>query len=320
MLTSVPNLFLIGVPKAGTSALADGLRKHPDIFMSSKKELRFFDARTFYDFPEDYPIKNIEEYLRYYETEEALSSKYRLDASVFNVYDETSVTEILSLSPDAKFIVVLRDPLTATKSMFSQRMKYVETHMREISDDFAACWRALPKRKTGKGFPRGCRNKMLFRYDLLYSYERFLPKILEIVPRENIFIGFYEDFKENSCDFYKKLFRFLGLGEDFFIDNKIVNPSLVINRGAMLRFFCVCSVLAKKTFAVRERIGFSGKGILEKMTKKYKKEPPRISKELDEEITCFFCDTYKYLENLKNKEVSRTSLTGLAKLTCKGEN
>src|SRR3989304_3773838 len=37
-----PNLFIVGAPKAGTTALHYFLKQHPDIFMSQMKELRFF--------------------------------------------------------------------------------------------------------------------------------------------------------------------------------------------------------------------------------------------------------------------------------------
>ena len=38
-----PNFFIIGASKCGTSALADALKIHPDIFMSERKEPNFFN-------------------------------------------------------------------------------------------------------------------------------------------------------------------------------------------------------------------------------------------------------------------------------------
>lgn len=37
-----PNLFIVGAPRAGTTALHEFLKHHPGIFMSRPKELRFF--------------------------------------------------------------------------------------------------------------------------------------------------------------------------------------------------------------------------------------------------------------------------------------
>ena len=131
-----PNLFLIGAPKSGTTSLASILASHPQIFIPDIKEPRFFDAHVYYDYEEDYPYKNISQYLNLYDSIESSNSTYRLDASVFNMYSEKSIKSILELSPDSKFILIIRDPLSASKSMFSQRQKHVLTHLREISNDF----------------------------------------------------------------------------------------------------------------------------------------------------------------------------------------
>ena len=80
----MPNLFLIGAPKCGTSALASQIGTHPAVYLG-KKEPRFFDARTFYDFEEDHPIKSLGEYLSLFSGNASTGAAYRLDASVFNM-------------------------------------------------------------------------------------------------------------------------------------------------------------------------------------------------------------------------------------------
>ena len=39
-----PNLFIVGAPKCGTSSMYDYLAQHPDIYMSERKEPRFFGS------------------------------------------------------------------------------------------------------------------------------------------------------------------------------------------------------------------------------------------------------------------------------------
>src|ERR1051325_8468023 len=39
---TMPNFLIIGAAKSGTTALHNYLKQHPEIFMSSPKELRFF--------------------------------------------------------------------------------------------------------------------------------------------------------------------------------------------------------------------------------------------------------------------------------------
>ena len=38
----IPNLFIIGSPKCGTTSLANWLNNHPQIFMSKRKEPEYF--------------------------------------------------------------------------------------------------------------------------------------------------------------------------------------------------------------------------------------------------------------------------------------
>ena len=42
MPTRIPDFFIVGAPKCGTTALYTYLRPHPDIFMPDLKELNFF--------------------------------------------------------------------------------------------------------------------------------------------------------------------------------------------------------------------------------------------------------------------------------------
>ncbi|MDA9003872.1 sulfotransferase domain-containing protein [bacterium] len=223
-----PNLFIIGAPKCGTSAFVDGLAQHDEIHVQIK-EPRFFDAHTYYDFESDYPFDDLEQYKRLYQSIEADQYKYRVDASVFNMYSEKSLINIKNFSGNAKFIVILRNPVEAAKSMHRQRLMYLEKPMREVSDDFCECWRTLNDRKQGHAYPEGCRNKFIFRYDLMYSYQLYIDSMVSIVGRENILFIDYTDYKSNPQKIFDMVFTFLAVG-NIKILNNIVNPSYYIEK------------------------------------------------------------------------------------------
>jgi len=298
-MSDIPNLFIIGAPKSGTTALANNISQHKDIFISEQKEPRFFDADTFYDFKEDYLTKNLEEYLKLFNAQEAKESKYRLDASVFNMYSKNSIDSILELSPNVKFIVLLREPVSATLSMHRQRLGYADTKMREISDNFMECWNRLEDRKIGKGYPKGCRNKFLFRYDLLYSYELYLPYIIKTIKKENLFIGFYDDFIKEPGKFYSNIFHFLNI-EDISIENKKINKSSIVKKSIFLE---TIDAISKKSFFIRDKFGLTGGKINEMKkfifslytTTDIKKQT------VEESVYEYFSKTNKYLEKLKLK-------------------
>ncbi len=297
MSINIPNLFVIGAPKCGTTALVNALDQHPDVYVPSKKEPRYFDAPTFYDYAEDYPIKSINEYLILYETVEAKQSIYRVDGSVFNMYSLESVKNILKLSPDAKFIVILRDPLSASKSMHNQRLKYPAGGRREISEDFCECWKSIEMRKHGKMYPKKCRNTFLFRYDLIYSYELYIPKILDIVPSKNIYIDNYHKLKYLPESFYKNLFTFLNLNNNSLPMLRKINSSFVTKPSYSANIFYY---LAQKTLNLRKSLGLTGNKVnrikhllyQSQMVNSY--SPTRC----DEDVQNFFKNTYSYMHEL----------------------
>ena len=290
-----PNLFLIGAPKCGTTALAYNISHHKDVFLPIQKEPRFFDASTFYDNPNDYFTKTLEDYLNYYDNTEAKESKYRLDASVFNMYKKESIENILVLSPDAKFIIILRDPVEASISMFHQRLSVVDTSMREISEDFNECWELLEDRKKGQSYPQGCKNKFLFRYDLLYSYQDYVPYLQKRLAK-NLFIGFYDEYKNNPEQFFQKLFHFLEI-ENMEIENKNVNKSMILRKSFLLNLL---NRFAKNTVQIRKKLGLLGiLNIQKNLISKYK-QPINKEVKAKQKVYDFFKPTYDYLKSLQH--------------------
>lgn len=283
----IPNLFILGAPKSGTTALASQLSAHIDIYMGTK-EPRYFDAHVFYDYECDYPIKSINAYLDIYSSKESENARYSLDASVFNMYSELSIKNILALSPNAKFIIVLRDPLSASKSMHLQRLKYVDTAMREISTDFDVCWNSLTERAKGNKYPKGCRNKFLFRYDLLYSYNLYLPYIEKLIQRENLIVIDYSVYRSLTKLVHQEILNFLDLNKvDLPISN--ANTSYAVDRNIVSS---AIDFAARSSFHFRSKLGLTGDNLtfLRNLQNFFirKKAVKQTASDLDREINEFF--------------------------------
>ena len=294
---NIPNLFLIGAPKTGTTALAKNISKHEKIFLPKYGRERFFDAITYYDYQEDSSVSSIEEYLLSFDSKEALKATYRLDPCALSMYKQESIDNIINFSPNAKFIIILREPVNASISMHRQRLGYIDIKMREISDNFMECWEKLEERKEGKGFPKGCRNKFLFRYDLLYSYELYLPYIIKTIKKENLFIGFYDEFIGEPDELYSKIFKFLNL-ENIDINNKQINKPKIIKKSKFLEYI---ELLSTKSFTMRSKLGLNGKKIT--LLKKFIFSfyiMNDIKKEIaNQKVYDFFAKTNGYLDKLK---------------------
>jgi hypothetical protein len=104
-----PNLFIPGFPKSGTSALHSALIQHPEISMGVTKEPHTYSWDNRYKNKEIYFKKNYD----------SLSSKYILDSSTSYMVSKDALKRIIKDTPNAKFIVVARDPIDRIVSHYN---------------------------------------------------------------------------------------------------------------------------------------------------------------------------------------------------------
>src|SRR5580704_895448 len=108
-----PDFFVVGAPKSGTTAISNYLSKHPDIFMARKEmhhfggDLRF--GRQFYR-------RDTREYLSEFNSRRDQSRAG--EASVWYLFSHQAASEIKSFNPDARIIVLLREPVEMLYSLY----------------------------------------------------------------------------------------------------------------------------------------------------------------------------------------------------------
>lgn len=123
------NLFVVGAMKAGTTSFVELLSEHPQIYCPPVKEPHYFVdhlPRTLYEpgrffrlndylekeFPKPLHITKIETEAQYQQIYSlAASEKYRADTSTAYLHTPESAQHIQEYNPDAKIIILLRDPL-----------------------------------------------------------------------------------------------------------------------------------------------------------------------------------------------------------------
>jgi hypothetical protein len=113
-----PNLFIVGAAKAGTTSLYHYLKQHPDIFMSSFKEPKYFS--TIDPAPElKYFVKFIADEASYLKLfAEAGQEAYRGEASTSYLWDPEAPARIKAASPEARIIIILREPVSRSFSHY----------------------------------------------------------------------------------------------------------------------------------------------------------------------------------------------------------
>ena len=112
-----PNLFIVGAPKSGTTALYEYLKVHPEIFMSAYKEPHYFGSDLRGPRMEQFR-GNDRKYLSLFAA--ATNEKWVGEASIWYLYSQRAAQEIKAYDPNAAIIIMLRNPLEMGYSMFYQ--------------------------------------------------------------------------------------------------------------------------------------------------------------------------------------------------------
>lgn len=108
--------MVIGVQKSGTSAMHYLLSKHPNIQMSSPKELHFFDKERY--FIQDMPNYHL------YESGFVESSEIQFfgESTPIYFYWKPCLERIKRYNPEVKFIVILRNPIARAFSQWNMNV------------------------------------------------------------------------------------------------------------------------------------------------------------------------------------------------------
>jgi hypothetical protein len=112
-----PNLFVVGAARAATTSLWRYLGQHPEIFMASVKEPHFFSA---YRPPVYGGVYDEASYLRLFA---GATTPLQGEASPSYLWSEVAAGRIERVSPDAKILIVLRDPVERAHSLFWHRWR-----------------------------------------------------------------------------------------------------------------------------------------------------------------------------------------------------
>jgi hypothetical protein len=221
----VPNFFIVGHQKCGTTALYLMLRSHPDIFMSAVKEPQFFatDQRS--------PLargtrvsagrpRTLDAYLALFAD---AGAEPRLgEASAQYLRSETAAGGIAALQPAARIIAILREPASFLRSF---HLQMVSSRV-ETQTDFQRAIAREEDRRAGKRIPRGCHHPEALLYSEHVRYVEQLRRFHSVFAPEQVLVLVYEDFRRDNEATLRRVQRFLEVDDTYpveTIDTKPVN-------------------------------------------------------------------------------------------------
>jgi len=205
----LPDFYIIGAAKCGTTSLYQYLIRHPSVNPGIGKEIHFFEdlyyrGENWYRACFPFKFQKFFSQLNHH--------AFVTGDSTPRYIDHPHVPKrIQKLTPNAKFIVMLRNPIDRAFSHYNMNLKnkyeslsFEEAIKREperIKDEFEKM------EKTGK---------VSHEYYLYACLDRGiyvdrLKRWMNVFPKENFLIIKSEDFFEDTSHHYKKVLEFLNL-------------------------------------------------------------------------------------------------------------
>lgn len=205
----MPNFLILGAQKAGTTALYHYLNQHPQIYMSPTKEPGFFDFEGQEpDFcgPRDKALyaqvtTDLEAYSHLFAG--ATNEIAIGEATTWYLYSPKAPERIHHYIPDAKLIVVLRNPVERAYSSFMHGIRDERETL-----DFAQALEAETERIEQNW-------EYLWRYRDMGRYYAQLKRYFSYFKSEQLKIYLYEDLNNHPAAVLTDIWQFLGVDANF---------------------------------------------------------------------------------------------------------
>jgi Sulfotransferase family len=230
----LPDFFIVGHPKCGTTALYEMLRRHPQIFMPDLKEPWFFasDLRSRFQPPRSAaPPETLEEYLSLFDS--AQPAQRIGEASSSYLWSRDAASRIAELQPDARIIAILREPASFLRSL---HLQFLQTHA-ETEKDLRNAIALESTRRAGNKIPRRSHRPQALEYSNHVHYVEQLRRYHDVFPAEQILVLIYDDFRSDNEATVRAVLRFLEVDEARPIATMDANQTKVRMRSQQLDEF-----------------------------------------------------------------------------------
>ncbi len=205
----MPDFLIAGAPKAGSTALHAALVRHPQLFLSTPKEPKYFltdgrpPAREFQRGPGD--AHSAREWIWQRERYEALFDQappgtLRGESTPFYLWDHAAHARIAAAVPDVRIVAVIRDPIDRAYSNWT----HLWADGLEPEPDFLAACDLEDERAAAGWAP-------FWRYLGLGRYGEQLASLYTHVDRDRVHVVRYRQLIDAPARTLDGIATFLGV-------------------------------------------------------------------------------------------------------------
>lgn len=186
----LPNFFIISPPKTASTWLSYNLNCHPEIFIPEVKEIKYFSNH--------WRTEKFNWYLKHFK--KAIKKKKGDASPPYAILPIHTIQFIKLLIPGLKLIFLMRDPVDRAWSHTKHSYKYREPGFKSYTDDFDSVSDESLIDAFGHDW-------FLAPADYLSCLKRWLT----VFPKDQFYLGFYENIKDNPKKLLVDIFDFIGV-------------------------------------------------------------------------------------------------------------
>lgn len=292
-LPRLPDFFIIGAAKAGTTTLFDLLRQHPDVYVPFAKEPAFFSD-------DDEYARGVDWYRRTYFEGAAAAHAAGEATSMYLAWGTKVVPRLLDLYGDTRprIIAIFRDPVALTYSYYWHSVREGREPL-----TFRDALAAEPARLADTGDLLRRRGRIQYAYRGMARYATQLQPYLAHFPQERCLFLLTDDLRDETA-LMRRTEAFLGLAQAPHIasvaSNRAARPRYPrlrqwLRGPSALKDACKPFMPASMRHALKERMASA---LLEPFT------PPPIEPDLAAGLRRHYADEMRQLERLISRDLS----------------
>jgi hypothetical protein len=212
----VPDFFIVGHPKSGTSAMYKMLRDRPQIYMPYKEPSYFV--------PEISRHRRysggLQDYRKLYAGAEP---QQRVgEATTSYLWSRDAARRIAEVQPDARIVAILREPASFLRSL---HLQFIKSNI-ETEADLRRALELEGLRQEGKALPRHSARPLALVYSEHLRYAEQLRRYHAVFPSEQVLVLIYEEFRADNVATMQKVLRFLDVDDGAPVEPIEANPAV----------------------------------------------------------------------------------------------
>ncbi len=216
----VPDFFIVGNPKCGTTALYDMLAAHPQIFTPEQREPAFFASELPREDHRTALPATLAEYRALFT--DARPEQLVGERSAMYLWSASAAQRIAEVQPAARIIAILREPASFLRSLHLQNL---QSHY-ETETDLGAALAAEDDRRAGRRIPRRCRRPQTLLYSEYVRYAEQLQRYRAVFAEQQMLVLIYDDYRADNDATVRRVLRFVGADDTVAIAPTEINATV----------------------------------------------------------------------------------------------